>query len=301
MQAVALLLHNSTIFSLSLHLDMLPSSLLRHHKALHSPHPTAFLISLCSRSSFCFRQQMSSSSSSSASAGEPSPLGPNVRFYLAQQRSQASFGRTGYHQEILAWDNQTLEREHNFIQWLFPEQGDHTRMGAGVNSRAYYLSPVEVEEFRRNREIQDRLLLSLKRMLAFYGLEYLEMRKKRGGKPGAAAAAAATSASSGGSGEEEGRAQTLTVKVIKREQDFEERMRNLASHTHNYLRISRIMTCLQDAGMHPYAFGVATWLFSEYWRFPKSTLVVWKDIAVRFDPHSDPLFLFSFMSFHLSH
>ena len=119
-----------------------------------------------------------------------------------------------------------------------------------MNSRAYYLSPAEVDEFKVNPEIKRRLFLSLTRMLQFYGVEYEESAVKKKGR------------------------------VVKRD-DYEQRLRNMMVNSHNYLRITRIMTCFADVGMHQVTFAMAKFYFGEARRFPRSTLEAWKEIVER--------------------
>lgn len=63
--------------------------------------------------------------------------------------------------EILAWDDDRLERVHDYIQWLFPIPS-----GSGVNPDAPVLDPTTAAEAARS---PDRILRALDRMLAFYG------------------------------------------------------------------------------------------------------------------------------------
>lgn len=77
--------------------------------------------------------------------------------------------------DILAWDDETLERTHDYIQVLFPSTQP---------SRAVPNSPVltedEVDQVLLNptvlNQVQEGLRESLRRMLAFYGLMLCERR-----------------------------------------------------------------------------------------------------------------------------
>ena len=73
--------------------------------------------------------------------------------------------------EILAWDDDQLEYCHDYIQWLFP-----TDQPSAFNFNAPRVLPRHREEFSRRAELRENLIHGLRRMLAFYGLEYHEER-----------------------------------------------------------------------------------------------------------------------------
>jgi hypothetical protein len=65
---------------------------------------------------------------------------------------------------ILAWDDDLLEWTHDYIQWVFP-----LRERSMARSLAPVLSPAEVEAFRRDPALQQRMLDAVERMRRFYG------------------------------------------------------------------------------------------------------------------------------------
>src|SRR5207249_4524440 len=105
--------------------------------------------------------------------------------------------------DILAWEDEMLEAVHDFIQWLFPLDEP-----SGANASAPVLTPDDIETFRREPALRDRLRDSLKRMLAFYGFALHE----------------------DGSIE------------ITRDRDFDRQSAGwLTPYNHNFLRLTRIM------------------------------------------------------------
>jgi hypothetical protein len=68
---------------------------------------------------------------------------------------------------ILVWDDERLERVHDYLQWLFP-----TRQPSGVNPDAPLVTDDTVAAFERDAALRDRLREALGRMLLFYGLRW---------------------------------------------------------------------------------------------------------------------------------
>lgn len=58
-----------------------------------------------------------------------------------------------------------LERDHSFIQWIFPNS-----FQSRFNMHARPLSAEEAEEFKKNPEILSRYMKSYNMMLSFYGM-----------------------------------------------------------------------------------------------------------------------------------
>lgn len=74
-------------------------------------------------------------------------------------------------EEILCWDADRLEREHDYIQWLFP-----LREPSLAQPQSPVLSPADVEILRGDGEIRECMREALRVMRAFYGLEPLGPR-----------------------------------------------------------------------------------------------------------------------------
>lgn len=118
--------------------------------------------------------------------------------------------------QILRWDDAQLEDIHNYIQWLFP-----TTIRSGPNPTAPILDAATIQTFRSDPAIKHRMLLSFRRMLAFYGLQMNE-----------------------------------ATRVISRAANFEERaavwLYSPAGH-HNFLRITRILDSMSLLGLSEYS------------------------------------------------
>ncbi|XP_060579823.1 opioid growth factor receptor-like protein 1 [Ruditapes philippinarum] len=105
-------------------------------------------------------------------------------------------------------DYKRLEEDRNYMQWLFPIRGK-------CCDRPYQeLFPHEIQKIRGRKEAQDRLLLSYKMMLDFYGMTL--------------------------SDEKDG---TILFTF-----NFDERMENLNKSEQNHNRITRILKCLGELG-----------------------------------------------------
>lgn len=66
--------------------------------------------------------------------------------------------------EILGWDYIKLELVHDFVQWLFP-----LPEASQFNDDAPILTSHEIDAFRRDPQLRERLLQSFEKMLGFYG------------------------------------------------------------------------------------------------------------------------------------
>jgi len=102
-----------------------------------------------------------------------------------------------------------LEMHHGYIQWLFPIQ-EH---GLNMSSQELYVH--ERDAMVKSPKIMERLETSYCMMLDFYGLKMTD----------------------------------ATTGVIERADNWKERFANLASHSHNFLRITRILKCLGEMGL----------------------------------------------------
>ena len=77
--------------------------------------------------------------------------------------------------EILRFDDEQLERVHDFIQWMFP-----LPERSGAAPWAPILDQPAIDEFRARPELRATLRRSLDRMLAFYGFRWNDERIDRG-------------------------------------------------------------------------------------------------------------------------
>ncbi|XP_048209858.1 opioid growth factor receptor-like protein 1 isoform X2 [Perognathus longimembris pacificus] len=92
----------------------------------------------------------------------------NLRFY----KNKIPFKPDGvYIEEVLSkWkgDYDKLERNHTYIQWLFPLREQ------GLNFYAKELTTYEIEEFKKTKEAIRRFLLAYKMMLEFFGIKLID-------------------------------------------------------------------------------------------------------------------------------
>lgn len=112
--------------------------------------------------------------------------------------------------DIWNWDDQKLEDVHSYIQWIFP-----TVVASSVNPTAPTLTPQLIATFKNDSIILNNLRRSFSRMLQFYGLQQNGWSTKIDRAPNFAV-----------------RAQVW-----------------LTPGNHNFLRISRILSCLRTLGL----------------------------------------------------
>ncbi|XP_056324227.1 opioid growth factor receptor-like protein 1 [Danio aesculapii] len=147
----------------------------------------------------------------------------NLKFYRGQIRSSPDkIHIDDFHNN---WQGQyeKLEDVHSYIQWLFPIQEQ------GVNWRAHVLTKKEIMLFRRDKEVQRKLIKSYEVMLDFYGMR-LDHKD--------------------------------TIKV-ERAKNWKQRSINLNRHTHNNLRITRILKCLGTLGLEHYQAPLVKFFLDE--------------------------------------
>jgi hypothetical protein len=88
-----------------------------------------------------------------------------------------------------------------------------------MNSSAQPLSKAEAEEFRANKHIQQRLIMSYRLMLDFYGMVLIDEQ---------------------------------TGEVARNPETFRNCYYNLNTSSHNFLRVTRILKCLGMCGFEQY-------------------------------------------------
>ena len=146
--------------------------------------------------------------------------------------------------EILTWNDRQLEFVHDYIQWLFP-----LKEKSAYNSSAPILSEEDVAVFRNNQKANQKLLLSLARLIDFYGF----MATWESG----------------------------TYRIVKSE-NFEEKSKNwLTKYNHNFLRITRILKSLVLLGAEQHAKALLEALEDVYEGnaqvISQETLTYWRD------------------------
>jgi hypothetical protein len=85
---------------------------------------------------------------------------PIRRFYAGTGTDHA--GRSVA--DIQLWDDESLERVHDYIQWLFP-----LPEASGFNPHAPLLTAADIAAFRSEPALRAALRASFGRILAFYG------------------------------------------------------------------------------------------------------------------------------------
>ncbi|XP_007520435.1 opioid growth factor receptor isoform X2 [Erinaceus europaeus] len=148
---------------------------------------------------------------------------PNLSFY----KNEIRFLPNGcFIEDILQnWkdDYDLLEDNHSYIQWLFPLREP------GVNWHAKPLTLREVEAFKSSEEIRKRLIQAYKLMLGFYGIQ---LKNEDTGQ-------------------------------VCRAQNYLKRFQNLDWHSHNNLRITRILKSLGELGLEHYQAPLARFFLEE--------------------------------------
>lgn len=123
------------------------------------------------------------------------------------------------------WDYDRLEQDHNYIQWLFPllEKSNYNLTAPTTNIDT-------MAAFRKNSDLQKKMLRSFEMMLDFYGFSL---------KPDGT--------------------------IIKSEH-YSERSKNwLTPGNHNFLRLTRILSSLKIHGLGEYADKFFSVLKNIYW------------------------------------
>ncbi|XP_077316448.1 uncharacterized protein LOC143936036 [Lithobates pipiens] len=153
----------------------------------------------------------------------PQASKPNLEFYQGNRR----FEPDGlYIMDLLEkWKEkyEILERNHSYIQWLFPLR-EH-----GMNSCAKPLTEAEIEEMKGDKRFPGRFLEAYKLMLDFYGIQ---LKDEKTGE-------------------------------VTLADNCESRFRNLNDHSHNNLRITRILKCLGELGFEHYQAPLVKFFLEE--------------------------------------
>ncbi|KAG8567006.1 hypothetical protein GDO81_013469 [Engystomops pustulosus] len=157
----------------------------------------------------CYRHGYRGGNSSDQSCtGENCKSTPNLDFY----QNKKCFEPNGLCIDDLLteWkeDYNTLERNHSYIQWLFPLRE------YGMNSYAKPLTLTEIKMMKEDKAVMTRFIKAYKLMLQFYGIKVVS--------------------------EETGK--------VERAENWEDRFKNLNYHSHNNLRITRMLKCLGEMG-----------------------------------------------------
>lgn len=146
----------------------------------------------------------------------PAEAGRNYLFYTGREVCHPYRMTISEIHDEWRGDYATLEREHGYIQWLFP-----LFVRSSYNSESPAMTRGEAVLLRRSRLAATNLVESYRIMLDFYGLRLVD-------------------------------ADTGEVGYAEDKRFVGERMANLAAHGHNFLRITRILTSLGHLGFARY-------------------------------------------------
>uniref|UniRef100_A0A8C3WZW9 Opioid growth factor receptor n=1 Tax=Catagonus wagneri TaxID=51154 RepID=A0A8C3WZW9_9CETA len=148
---------------------------------------------------------------------------PNLSFY----KNEMAFLPNGCFIEDLLknWkeDYETLEDNHSYIQWLFPLREP------GVNWHAKPLTLQEVEAFKSSPEVKERMVRAYELMLGFYGIQLKDRKTGR----------------------------------VCRAQNYQKRFQNLNWHSHNNLRITRMLKSLGELGLEHFQAPLTRFFLEE--------------------------------------
>jgi hypothetical protein len=142
--------------------------------------------------------------------------------------------------EILEFTDSELEIIHNHIQWLFPTNDPRNK-----DTGKPFLTNEDILEFKNSKELQDNLWNSYDKMILFYGFCH-------NGKGG-----------------------------LVTGEDFKEKSKNwLNKRNHNYLRLTRMISCLKSVGLDKQAdalYNILCDIYKEHEsKIGSTTMEFWK-------------------------
>ncbi|GAA5909305.1 uncharacterized protein JCM6883_005838 [Sporobolomyces salmoneus] len=138
----------------------------------------------------------------------------NLDFYQGRIAAKPSKKKVEELQNELRGNWDELEYNHSFVQWLFPIREQ------GVNYQAQPLELHEIAQLRQDPIAMSRLIESYRIMLAFYGLRLVD--------------------------EQTGELTLEDSTPAPSPSSYLRRFQNLERNTHNFLRITRILKCLNE-------------------------------------------------------
>lgn len=141
-----------------------------------------------------------------------------------------------------AWAPRTLERRHDYVQWLFPLRE------RGVNWAAPLLTSAEAARIKADPVAMANALRGFRMMCRFYGTQLTFA-------PDVTTTTTGSNRNSNGDSSTSGEATTtLLTAELRRTSDASElaaQYGNLRASPHNYLRVTRILQCLGELGLEP--------------------------------------------------
>lgn len=177
---------------------------------------------------------------------------------------------------VLAWDLERLERQHDYIQWLFP-----TDIPSDFHKSAPLLTPELQDEMLEDFVIGDNLERSFVVFLKFLGLE--KCHEQEPAKIGTDVD------SSSSSGLRRSPASSAPPVKVCKAQSFEERRKvcwvvNCPEGNHNWFRISRVLVSLRLLGFSEEAQALYRcleylWMNRDLPAFAINSFKVWRQNA----------------------
>eukprot|EP01129_Flabellula_baltica_P016235 TRINITY_DN8555_c0_g1_i1.p1 TRINITY_DN8555_c0_g1~~TRINITY_DN8555_c0_g1_i1.p1 ORF type:complete len:230 (+),score=13.14 TRINITY_DN8555_c0_g1_i1:45-734(+) len=164
--------------------------------------------------------------------------------YMFQLGNIKSVPDGDYVYNIHKWSYDKLETHHGYIQWLFP-----IPRSKGMNFYSYELTLPQAIIISKNKKCRSNILKSYKTMLSFYGIRLTNL--------------------------ETGELQTTD--------NWKERYENLLRHSHNNLRITRIIISMSCLGFLEYSIKFIEFLYKQIyitkniWRCKGSYDNYWKN------------------------
>ncbi|BGP33077.1 hypothetical protein JCM10296v2_004866 [Rhodotorula toruloides] len=154
----------------------------------------------------------------------------NLLFYKNQHPARPRRSNCEELQDVLRGNWDELEGRHDFVQWFFPIREQ------GVNWDAQPLELHEIEGIKSEPAAMSRFFESYRIMLSFYGLTLVDPR---------------------------------TGEIALRDEvpaphpsSYLRRLRNLEERSHNWLRVTRILKCLEELDLTPHAPSLLLFLLT---------------------------------------
>ncbi|XP_060559595.1 uncharacterized protein LOC132719761 isoform X2 [Ruditapes philippinarum] len=162
---------------------------------------------------------------SQISSFERNEFSKNLSFYRNNIFSRPPPGHKI--EDMLKWkkDYDMLERNHRYIQWLFP-----IPEGNGLNISAQQLYEHEAEAIRDDDKTRNRVLRAFEMMLDFYGMQLVD---------------------------------DVHGRIKRSDKGWEQRYEHLNRSRHNYLRITRILKSLGELGFERFQAPWVEFLIDE--------------------------------------
>lgn len=142
--------------------------------------------------------------------------------------------------DIWYFSDLEIERIHNYIQWLFPTCDPRNK-----ETGKPFLEQEDIEQFKNNKKLLENLNRSFEIIIDFYGFMWVD------------------------------------DKLVKKYNFDEKKLKNwLTKRNHNYLRLTRIISCLKTLGLEKEAkalFDILMEIYKEYHnKIGETTLNFWQ-------------------------